>query len=287
MVWSLLLFAHLIGIVGYTLFLRKSTLGKLDKLLMAALMQTGIFIPSLLFLFTGNVSFSHSAAQWGFLFLGGFMLAGLMITNVWALTHLEASMFTILYNLRLLMTTLLGFIFLGELPKPLQIVGGLIILVSIFMLNLHKNKQWRSSAVLIGLFAMMWFSVHAVIEKYNLKTIDFESYFFTFALIALVLIWALVFMKKVNVREQIVHIRDKKIYGLLATRALSAYAYTYALKYGSLAVTNYVSGMSVALIVLFGIYVLDEKENKKQKLLAVAVACCGLTLILVSKLLTS
>jgi hypothetical protein len=42
--------------------------------------------------------------------------------------------------------------------------------------------------------------------------------------------------------------------------------------------------MSVALIVLFGIYVLGEKDNIKQKLLAVAVACVGLTLILVSRL---
>jgi drug/metabolite transporter (DMT)-like permease len=285
MMWTFLLVGHLVGIVGYTLLLRKSALGNLNKTLMAALMQTGIFLPSLIFLFTGQVSFDHSISQWFFLVLGGFMLTGLMITNVWALTHLEASMFTILYNLRLLMTTPLGFIVLGELPKPLQLLGGLIILVSIFMLNLHRDKVWKSKAVLVGLFAMMWFSVHAVIEKYNLKNIDFESYFFTFALIGTVLIWSLVFAKRVKVREQIAHIKDKKIYALLATRALSAYGYTYALKYGSLAVTNYVSGMSVALIVLFGIYALGEKENTKQKLKAVGIACIGLTLILVGKLL--
>jgi drug/metabolite transporter (DMT)-like permease len=284
MIWILLLVGHLIGIVGYTLLLRKSTLGNLNKLLMAALMQLGIFLPSIIFLVTGNVSFSHSPTEWFFLVLGGFMLAGLMITNVWALTHLEASLFTILYNLRLLMTTILGYLILGELPKPLAIAGGLIILVSIFMLNLHQNKQWRSKSVLIGLFAMLWFSFHAVLEKYNLRQLDFESYFFTFALIATVLLWILVLIKKINVKDQIEHIRDKKIYGLLATRALSAYAYTYALKYGSLAVTNYVSGMSVALIVLFGIYVLGEKTQVKQKLSAVAVACLGLSLILISRL---
>jgi drug/metabolite transporter (DMT)-like permease len=207
-----------------------------------------------------------------------------MLTNVWALSKLDASTFTILYNLRLLATTALGFLFLGELPETLQIVGGVVILLSILMLNLHIDKRWKSKSIAIGLFAMLWFSFHAVIEKYNLQQLDFESYFFTFALIATVLLWGLVFYKRINIKSQLVYVRDRKIYGLLFTRALSAYAYTYALRYGSLAVTNYVSGMSVALIVLFGIYVLGEKDNIKQKLLAVAVACVGLTLILVSRL---
>lgn len=284
MIWTLLLVGHLIGIVGYTLLIRKSTLGNLNKLLMSTIMMTGVFLPSIIFLFLGKVSFDHSLTEWFFLTLGGFMVAGLMVTNVWALTHLEASLFTILYNLRLLMTTILGYLILDELPKPLAIAGGLTILVSILMLNLHQNKQWRSKSILIGLFAMLWFSFHAVLEKYNLRQLDFESYFFTFALIGTVLLWVLVFIKRIKVVDQIVHIRDKKIYWLLATRALSAYAYTYALKYGSLAVTNYVSGMSVALIVLFGIYILGEKTQVRQKLSAVAVACVGLSLILISRL---
>lgn len=248
-------------------------------------MQTAIFLPSLIFLALGQVSFDHSLTQWFFLILGGFMLAGLMITNVWALGHLDASLFTILYNLRLFMTTILGFIVLGELPTPLQIIGGLIILVSIFMLNLHHNSRWKSKSILVGLFAMMWFSFHAVLEKYNLQQSGFQSYFFTFAFIGTVLLWAVVFYKRIDVVSQIEHIRDKKFYLLIATRTLSAYTYTYALLYGSLAVTNYVSGMSVALIVLFGIYVLGEKTEVRQKLTAVAVACVGLTLILIGRLM--
>jgi len=284
MIWLLLITAHLVGIVGYTLLLRKSVLGNLDKTLMAALMQTAIFLPSILFLIFGDVSFSHSLTEWFTLILGGFMLAGLMITNVWALSNLEASLFTILYNLRLLMTTILGFFILGELPTPLQMLGGLIILVSILMLNLHQNNRWRSKSILVGLFAMLWFSFHAVLEKYNLRQLDFQSYFFTFALIGTVLMWLLVLYKRINVIAQIEHIHDKKIYVMLITRALSAYGYTYALLYGSLAVTNYVSGMSVTLIVLFGIFVLGEKEDMKQKLSAVGVACVGLTLILLGRL---
>lgn len=284
MLYFLILFAHLVGLVSYTLLLRKSTLGKLDKLLMAALMQVAIFLPSIIFLVLGRVSFMHSLQEWAFLALGGFMIAVLIITNVKALSNLDASIFTIIYNVRLLVTTILGFLILGELPSSLQILGGAIILMSIVMLNLHKNKQWRSKPVLIGVFTMLWFSFSAVLEKYNLIYVDFESYFFIVTLIGTVLVWSLVFIKGIKIKDQIVHIKDKKIYWLLATRALSAYAYTFALKFGSLAVTNYVSGMSVALIVLFGIYILGEKTQIYQKLIAVAIACVGLTLILISKL---
>lgn len=284
MIWILLASLHVAALVAYTLLLRKSTLGKLDKTLMAALMQTGVFLPSLTFLFVGKVDFSYTMQQWFFLTLGGFMLAGLMITNVWALSRLDASMFTIIYNLRLLVVTILGYLLLNELPKPLQIIGGLIILVSIVVLNLHKNKKWRSVPILIGFFAMFWFSFHAVLEKYNLSQIDIESYLFIFTFIGTLLVWALVFIKRVNVRSQLAHIHDKYIYWLLITRALSAYAYVYALKYGSLAVTNYMSGMGVVLIVLFGIILLKEKDYMRQKLMAVGLACIGLTLILISKL---
>ncbi len=284
MVWLLLVATHLIGLVGYTLLIRKSTFGKLNKLLMSALMQTAVFIPSTIFLFTGQVSFEYTVVQWLFLILGGFMVAGLMMTNVWALTHLDASVFTILYNLRLVVVTLLAYLLLGESPPPLQIVGGLIILASIILLNLHKENKWRSTPILIGLFTMLWFSFHAVLEKYNLQQIPIESYLFIFSGIGTVMIWALVLFQKINIKREMAHIRDKKIYGLLVARAISAYGYVYALKVGSLAATNYVSGMSVTLIVLFGIYLLGEKEYLKQKLISVAIACLGLTLVLISKL---
>jgi hypothetical protein len=90
MLWIMLLTAHLIGIVGYTLLIRKSTLGRLNNLLLAALMQTAVFLPSLYYLFAGQVNFNLSPQQWLFVSLSGVMVAGLMITNVWALSHLEA-----------------------------------------------------------------------------------------------------------------------------------------------------------------------------------------------------
>lgn len=285
MVWILLLAVHLTGLVGYTLLLRKSALGSLNKLVLATLMQTGIFVPSLLFLAFGYVSFTYSPIEWGLILLAASMITGLHITNVWALTHLDASLFTILYNLRLLAVTILGFVFLGELPTTLQMVGGFIILVSIALLNLHRDSRWRSIPILIGLGTMLWFSFLAVLEKYNFGLFPIESYIFIVSLMATIMLWGLVLLMRIDVWGQLTHIHDRKIYALLATRILSAYGYMYAVLYGSVAVTNYVSGMGVALIVLFGIFLLGERDDMWQKLAAVAVACVGLTCILVGKLM--
>lgn len=285
MLWALLLFGHLVGIVGYTLLLRESAAGKMNKILLSAVMQTGIFLPSLWFLYTGQVSFDHTVHEWCFLILGGFMVAGLMVTNVWALSKLDAALFTIIYNLRLLGTTILGFLILHELPNPLQLAGGIVILASIFMLHLERVTKRQHIPILIGVFTMIWFSFHAVLEKYNLHQLDFASYFFTFSLIGAALLWILTFMQGVPIRKELRHLNNKHTFWLLITRALSVYTYTYALLYGSLAVTNYVSGMSVALIVLFDIYLLHETKYKKRKLKAVGIACTGLTLILLGRII--
>lgn len=275
---------HLVGLVGYTLLLKKSTLGKLNKLFTATLMQTGVFLPSLLFLVFGKITFQHSVFEWTIIVLGGATLAVYMIANVYALSHLDASLFTLIFNLRIVVVTFFGFVLLHEAPTLLQVVGGLVILVSIAMLNLHKNNQWRTKAIAIGTFTMLWFSLHAIFEKYNLRFWDTPSYIFYFLLVATVLLWAILLYKRIDVRAQIKHIEGRSFLLLMITRALSGYAYIYALAHGSLAVTSYISSMSVVLIVLFGIYFLGERTHLRQKLIAAAVACVGMSLILLSKL---
>lgn len=283
MMWTVLLSMHLVGLVGYTILLRKSALSTINKYALAAIMQTVIFMPAILFLFFSDVRFNFTAPEWIGLVASGFMLVGLHLTAIKALTQLEASVFTILYNLRLFVTTILGYLFLNELPKKLQIIGGLTIFISILMLNLHKDKKYKSAPILYGLLATVWFSFHAVLEKHNVTTVGFESYMLVSGSIAASLLWIIVVMKGVTYKHIRKHI-DKSFVALMIFRPLSAWAYTYALLYGSLAVVNYVSGLSVALIVMFGIIFLGEREQIKQKIAAVAVALIGLTLILISKL---
>ncbi len=284
MILAILLGCHLIGLVGYTLLLRKSAVGNINKLLLAALMQTGVFLPVLVLLLLGSpLKINFSGAQWVSLATSSLLLVGVNLTTIKALEHLEASVFTIIYNLRLFFTTILGFIFLHELPSALQVSGGIVIFASILLLNLHKNRRYASTPILLGLFATVWFSVHATLEKYNVVQVGFVDYMFWAQGFAALMLWGMVLKSDVKL-SAVKASFDWHTIRLVVLRVVSAWGYTYALKYGSLAVINYVSGMGVALIVLFGILLLGERNYLKQKIYAVVVAVFGLTLILIGRL---
>ncbi len=283
MIWAGLLAFHLVGLVGYTLLLRKSVLGSINKYVLAAVSQTVIFLPSLTFLLLGKVSFHHTGGNWAALVGSGFMLAGLLPLTILTLMNLEASVWSIIFNLRLVLTTLLGLIFLHELPSGLQLLGGLIIFISILLLNLHKERRYAERSIVIGLLTTLWFSFHATLEKFNVVHNGLASYMVISGAIATCLVWGLVIYKGLSI-QKLVSSWDGTALAYLGMRVLSAWMYVLALQYGSLAVTNYVSGMGVVLIVLFGVVLLKEKQHLRQKLLATATAVAGLSLILISKL---
>ena len=285
MLWISLLIVHLIGLVGYTLLLRKSALSAIDKVLLAALMQTAVFVPVLaVIFFTGGINFHLAGWQWGSLLLSALLLVAIQISSINALKHLEASVWTIIYNLRLFLTTITGYLVLGELPTFFQLIGGAVIFASIVALNLHRKRRFATQAVLVGLLATVIFSVHATVEKFNIIHVGFLQYMLISGGLATILLWVWVWYRRLPI-TQITNHFDKHTLQLLFYRSLSAWGYVLALKFGSLAVTNYVSGMSVPLTVLLGVYILKERNFLREKITATAIAVAGLTLILISRLL--
>lgn len=283
MMWAALLAAHLVGLVGYTLLLRKSALSGINKYLLAAVMQTVIQLPTLFFVLTGQVSFEYSGVQWLALLSSSIFLVGLHIFTIIALEHLEASRWTIIFNLRLLLTTVLGYFFLGELPSGMQLLGGLIIFASILMLNIHKNNSFADRAVLIGILVTVWFSAHSTLEKYNVMTVGFEDYMVISGSLATIFLWTIALKSGISLGSLKKHLNPHSLW-LFMFRALSAWAFVYAIQFGSLAASNYVSGMSVVLIVILGVLLLGERKGIRQKILATSIAMIGLTFILIGRL---
>jgi drug/metabolite transporter (DMT)-like permease len=98
-----------------------------------------------------------------------------------------------------------------------------------------------------------------------------------------IFLWLLVLQRRVEVSHVRQH-ADWHLVRLLALRSLSAWGYLLGLRYVSVAVANYVSGMSVVFIVVFGIYYLKERDHMREKFMALAFAFVGLTLILIGRL---
>ncbi len=283
MLWVTLLTFHLVGLVGYTVLLRRSALSKIDKTLLAALMQTAVFIPVLFVVAFAGVDLHLQPWQWALLVLNGLFLVGIQFLGIIALKYLEVSVFTIIFSLRLLFTTILGFIFLGELPTTLQLVGGMIIFASIIALNLHRERRYASKPIVIGILITLFFSTHATLEKYNIVHIGLVRYLLVSGLLATTILWAWVWQRRVKMDHFIEHFGRHTI-TLLALRSLSAWGYVLALLFGSLAVTNYVSGMSVPITVMAGVFILNERTQLREKITATIIAVFGLTLILIGRL---
>jgi drug/metabolite transporter (DMT)-like permease len=282
MLWTALLGLHLIGLTGYTLLLRKSALGSIDKFLLAALMQTAVYLPVPFLIAILGVDLTMSAWQWLMLVANGLTIVGIQLLGILALKYLEVSVWTIVFNLRLLFVTVFGFIFLSELPTPLQLLGGFIIFMSILALNLHRHGRYRTRPILIGILATIFYSVHSVLEKYNVDHVGIAPYLLVSGTLATSVLWILLLRRRVKMPHVIQHF-DWHLVQLLGLRILSGWAYLLALPLASVAVMNYVSGMGAVLIVVCGIYFLGERDQLREKFIALSIAVVGLTLIFLGR----
>lgn len=280
--WLALLGVHLIGLVGFNLLLRKSVLGKVDKMTLATVMQTGIAIPALvlLVLFPPNFS-SFATTDFILIALTTALGISLQVTNVKALQYLEASVFSILYNLRIILTTVLGILFLGESTELLRILGGVIILLAIITVKQRSSHTNNSKGVWWAIAAVFALSFLNLTEKTLINSIGFLEYFPIAAVLAAAIMWVYLIASKRKIDKKL--LLQPKMLQLMTLRALSGYGFSLALAAGALiSVANYISGMGVIFTVLLGVIWLRERDYLFRKVIATLVAVSGLTLILLS-----
>lgn len=204
--------------------------------------------------------------------------------NILALNHLDASIFTILQSFRIVIVTILGAILLKDQPTLLEMVGGGFIFTSILVLKLHKDKQYFSKPVLLGIVATVFMSLNVIAEKNLLNKTTVVTEMFWTSLITIPVLLMVIGFQKDSWRKSLPHIKNTHSLALALLRPSSAWLYSIAVALGSVAVTNYVSSLSVVFVVAFGIIFLKERDHIKQKLLALLFAFIGLTVIFISRI---
>lgn len=282
--WLALLGLHLVGLVGYNLSVRKYILDKVDKFTLATIAQTGIAVPSLLLLIVRPPQFDRFNAASILLLVAAIVLTiALQTTNVKALQYLEASVFSVLYNLRIIFTTVLGIGFLHEKFVWARIIGGGLILVAILIVKQRGSHIARVSGAAWGVGAALVLSFLNLSEKLLINHVGLINYFPMVSVIAALLMWLYLLNSNRTFDKRLM--LKPKILQLMTLRAISAYGFSGALAAGAIiSVANYISGMSVIFMVLFGALLLGERDYLKRKILATTVAVAGLSMILLSNL---
>ncbi len=247
-------------------------------------MQTGIAIPMLFALFIAPPDLQKydltSVVQ---ILIATALVIALHLTNVKALDYLEAGVYSILYNLRIIFTTVLGILFLGEQVVPLQILGGLLIFLGVLTLGQKGKSSITTRGLQWGVAASVVISLLNVFEKTLITGIGYLEYAVPAMLLAAIIMWAVLLLS--NRRIKFSYLREPKTIQLMVLRAISAYGFMLAFSVGAvISVATYISSLSVIIIVLLGIWLLGERDHIRQKMIAVALAAAGLTAILIANL---
>lgn len=284
--WLLLLFIHAFALAGFNLSLRKSLINKVDPFTLATVMQTGIAIPLAVVYIFRPVSFdAYQLTDYMILALLILLTISLHISNVKALQYLEKGVYSIIYNLRLLIVTVLGILFLSEDVVWLRILGGVLIFLAIVIVKQKGNRSVRVKGFEWGIIAAFVISFLNLTEKTLINNVGILNYF-PFAMIAAAAImWTyLLFIKKEKVDKNL--LVQPQMLQLMVLRAVSAYGFPFALASGALlSVANYISGLSVIIMVALGALLLGERDYLLRKTIATGVAVLGLTIILISGLI--
>jgi drug/metabolite transporter (DMT)-like permease len=283
--WLVLLFVHVLGLAGFNLNLRKSLLAKVDQFTLATIMQTGVAIPAVFLLIFRPMTFSAYQPKFYIgLVVEVLLTIGLHVSNVKSLQYLEASVYPMLYNLRILITTVLGILFLNEHFVLARIFGGILILLAIFIVRQKSSKSVRSRGIEWGITAAFVISFLNLNEKIMINNVGLLNYFPLAIVIAAVIMWAYLLLRNKRVDKSI--ILQPQMVQLMVLRSISGYAFILALAAGALvSVANYISAMSVIIMVVLGVLLLGERDYLWRKVLATTVAVAGLTVILLTHLL--
>jgi drug/metabolite transporter (DMT)-like permease len=285
MTWLLLLFFHVCGLVGFNLTLRRSLLKKADPFTLATIMQTGIAIPAVFLLILKPMTFSGYQPMYVLGFATSALLTiSLQVSNTKALEYLEASVYPMLYNLRILITTVLGILFLSEDFIGFRVAGGLLILLAIFIVRQKGSRSITSKGVQWGVIAAFVVSLLNMNEKIMVTHINFFDYFPLLSIVAAVLMWLYMLCRRKKF-DRSMFMRPQTA-ELMVLRSISAYGFTGALAAGALiSVANYISAMSVIVMVVLGVLLLSERDYLLRKVVATTVAVIGLTIVLFTHLL--
>lgn len=278
---TLALVLHVFGLAGYTLFTKKLVGQHISKLQLAAIMQTAIFVfsPLLVLLEVLEVNLSMPLGSYALLAGSAIMISGLLILTVNLIDKVEASEFSIFFNLRILTTTLFSAVFLASSPTALQIAGGLLIFAAIVILNVRKHGLQIHPSIGWAVLLAVWFSVHVVLEKYNIDRVGFETYMLVVGTITTTILWIIVTVHTKQSFLSAKQLLQPAMLGLIVTRPLSAWSYVAVVGSINVAVANYISSMSIVLTVIAGVVLFNERDNLVRKAIATSVSILGLTLV--------
>ena len=198
-----------------------------------------------------------------------------------SLKNIVASEFQIINSSRLFLTLFTGILLFDEELTSVKVIAALLVVVSILLVTVRKNKFKFTKYHLLGLFSALLFGVVYTTDKY------ISDYFNTFTMLLLGFIFSQIFKFAVtpkNIKIVPKALRDKEymfpalITGVFLSGIYFFQYYAYQ-KGGDLSTVNIIKGSATVFIVFFSAVFLKDREILWRKILAAFFVSFSLVII--------
>lgn len=219
-----------------------------------------------------------------FILLSGLCFAANAYFGFKSLKHIDISKFIVLFSFRTVVTIIVASIFLNEKLTPVQLIGSLLILLSIILINSKSVKEifvFGKGEVYV-LIASIAFGLGNVSDKYMFDSFELIPYM----TIGFLLPGTLLTLRKPNtILEFPEFFRKNRIWKItlftfLYTLAALSFYYAFILADNASLVSS-IGQISTIVTVILGIIVLKERKDLRKKLLGGAISFVGLVLLAV------
>lgn len=197
-----------------------------------------------------------------------------------ALQLTEASVFTILFNSRVIITVLLAVIFLNNPFTLRQIMGTFLILASVFLVSFKKQSLQFKTGEIFSLLAGVFLAVGVINDSIILKKFDVATYSALGFIAPGFFIW-IINPKSTN---KILRLPKNKIFPKIGLMSLiygvGYLSYNFAFFTGqNAAKIAAIFPITAVLTVLLSVLLLKERSNLLKKFIAVIISFVGVLLV--------
>jgi drug/metabolite transporter (DMT)-like permease len=196
------------------------------------------------------------------------------------LQTIEASAFSVLFATQAIWIMLLGIVLFGEKLTALQIVGTVLIFVSVILLVKNIRRVGLDRGTVLGLLTGLMFGIAITAWSYVGRHTDGLSW----AAISFVATTAVAFLARPQIIRTVQPLfRGKVMMRLLLLGVfygLGSLTMLFAYKYGSFAIVSPLRQTSIVVTVLLALLFLkSERHTISRKILAAVICLVGVVLI--------
>lgn len=197
-----------------------------------------------------------------------------------ALKHIDASIFTVLYSGRALITVVASTLFLQESLNVNQWYGALLVFGAILLVTRHAGKTSVSKGQIYAIFAAVAYGLETTNDRILLQYFDLYPYL-SLAFLAPGLVTAVAYPRSVGALYSLV--ASKTLYRMMflcCAYGGAAIFFFLALQLsGNSSQVAAINVTGVIVTALLAIIILKETQNTWKKLTAAILACIGLVLL--------